>query len=125
MHKMLHKHSISFKHAFDGIKWAFSTQPNYRIHLTLSIFSIVAGYILHISYLEWIAIMTMIFIGLAMETVNTSIEKVCDAISESFNEHIKIAKDVAAGAMLLFAGGAVIVASIIFIPKFISLISGN
>ena len=58
-----------------------------------------------------------IFIGLAIETINTAVEKLADAVDMNFNEHIKIAKDVSAGAMLFFAMGAFITACIIFLPK--------
>lgn len=120
---MIRKHTISFKHAFDGVRWAFSTQPNYRIHLSLSLLSITAGLLFQISYAEWILIIFLIFLGLAIETMNSSVEKVCDAVTKEYNEHIKLSKDAAAGAMLLFATGAFIVACMIFIPKFIQLFS--
>lgn len=122
---MLRRHTISFKHAIEGIVWALKTQPNYRIHFTLSLLSVMAGFVLNISVTEWIIIIGLIFLGLAIETINSSIEKVCDAIDTNYNEHIKRAKDAAAGGMLFFACGAFIVACIIFIPKFIYLAGGN
>lgn len=119
---MLRRHTISVKHAIDGIVWAFTTQPNYRIHFFLSFLSLISGIFLQISYYEWLTIIILVFIGLTIETINTAIEKVCDAVDRTYNEHIKIAKDVAAGAMLLFAMGAIVCAYIIFIPKLILLI---
>jgi len=114
---MIKRHTISFKNAFKGMIWALQTQPNYRIHFFLSILSIVGGIVLKISYYEWLITILLITIGLAIETINTAIEEATDAIDKKQREDIRIAKDVAAGAMLFFAIGAFIIASIIFLPK--------
>lgn len=119
---MIKKHTISFKNAFSGLFWALKTQPNFKIHITLSLMSILAGYFLKISYNEFLLIITLIFIGFTIEIINTAIEETTDAIDEKWREDIKIAKDVAAGAMLFFAIGAFIVACIIFLPKISALI---
>ena len=117
MKKMLHAHRISFKNAYAGMKWAFFTQPNYRIHFLLSIISIGAGIFYSISNFEWLTIFMLITIGLVIETVNTALECTNDAITTKIKPEIKIAKDVAAGAMLIFAIGAASIAFIIFFPK--------
>jgi diacylglycerol kinase len=117
MMKRLYKHTISFKHAFDGIIWSLKTQPNYQVHLILSILAVGAGFYYQISYYEFLTIIILISVGLALETVNTAIENAADAIDTSWREDLKHTKDVAAGAMLLFAIGAFIVACIIFLPK--------
>lgn len=124
MHR-LRKHTISFQHALDGIMWAINTQPNYIIHAFLSLMSVIAALYFRVSYAEFLTLLILITVGLAIETVNTSIEKVSDAITKDFNHDIKIAKDVAAGAMFIYAIGATIIAIIIFLPKFLSLIGYN
>ena len=106
----------------DGVIWALSTQPNYRIHLFLSMLSIFAGVVLKIDYYEWLFLVMMITIGLVIETINTGLEQTTDAIDKKIREDIKIAKDVAAGAMLIYALGASVTALIIFIPKLAALI---
>ena len=55
--------------------------------------------------------------GLAIETINTAIEETTDAIDIKIREDIKIAKDVSAAAMLIYAIGATIIALMIFVPK--------
>lgn len=120
---MIRKHTISFKHAFDGLVAALSTQPNYRIHLALSLISIVGGIYFKIDYVEFLIIGVLITIGLVVETVNTAIEETCDAIDESIRPDIKIAKDTAAAAMLIFAIGSAVLAGCIFIPRIISFFS--
>lgn len=117
MKQILKHHTISFKNAFAGAKWAFSSQPNYRIHLLLSVLAIVGGWYFQIAYVEWLTIFVLIAVGLTIETINTAIEAATDSIDDAWREDIKIAKDVSAGAMLLFASGAFIIACIIFIPK--------
>ena len=116
---MIKRHTISFKNAFKGMIWALQTQPNYRIHTFLSVLSVLGGIVLKINYFEWLVITLLITIGLTIETINTAIEVTTDAIDEKWRDDIKIAKDVAAGAMLFFAIGAFIIASIIFLPKII------
>lgn len=114
---MVKKHTVSFRHAFAGLAWALKTQPNYRIHLILSTVALLGGWFLKISYNEFLIVLTLIAVGLAIETVNTAIEFATDAIDGKWREDIKLAKDVAAGAMLIFSIGALIIACIIFIPK--------
>ena len=111
------KHTISFIHAFDGLVWAFKTQPNYRFHFFLSFLSMIAGFILKIEHYEFLIILILITVGIAIETINTSIEQTADAIDTKWRNDLKNVKDIAAGAMLFFAIGAFIIAGIIFIPK--------
>ncbi|NMB84413.1 diacylglycerol kinase family protein [Candidatus Roizmanbacteria bacterium] len=118
---MIKKHTVSFINAFKGLKWALSTQPNYRIHIFLSGLAIVGGMVFKISYDQYLLIAALIFIGLTVETINTAIENTTDAIDTKWRDDIKLAKDVAAGAMLIYAIGAFAVACLIFIPKIINL----
>jgi len=119
MKKILKHHTISFKNAICGVVWAIKTQPNFRIHFILSLLAIGGGFYYQISYFEWLIILVMIFLGLTVEMINTAIESTTDAIDHQWREEIKIAKDVAAGAMLIVAVGALVVAVIIFLPKII------
>ena len=114
---MIKRHTISLKNAFAGLIWALKTQPNYRVHLFLSFLAIVGGIFFAISYSEWLTIMVLITLGFSIETINTALEATNDAIDQKWRQEIKIAKDLAAGAMLFFAIGAFIIASIIFVPK--------
>lgn len=118
----LRKHHISFKNAINGIIWAFTTQPNFKIHFTLALLALVAGLVLQITFIEMTILVLTIVFGLGVEMVNTSIESMTDLITTEYKEEAKIAKDVAAGMMLVAAVGAVIVACLIFLPRLISLI---
>jgi diacylglycerol kinase len=120
MHR-IHKHTISLKNALNGVIFCFKTQPNYQVHLFFSILALGAGFILKISYIEYFMIILLITIGLVIETINTAIEQTTDAIDTKWREDIGHAKDIAAGAMLIFAVGAIIISGIIFIPKILAL----
>ncbi|OGK35607.1 hypothetical protein A3A93_02270 [Candidatus Roizmanbacteria bacterium RIFCSPLOWO2_01_FULL_38_12] len=111
------KHFKAVRFAWNGIVWGLKTQPNYRVHILLSLITVLAGYYYGISYEEWLTVIVMMFLGFVIETVNTAIEKLGDSIDTKFNEHIKLAKDSGAGAMLIFSFGAAIIAAIIFLPK--------
>jgi diacylglycerol kinase len=87
------------------------------VHLACSVTAILGGIAFRISYAEFLIIFVLVVVGFALETVNTAIEQAADAISLEWREDLKITKDVSAGAMLFFAIGAVIIATIIFIPK--------
>lgn len=118
---MFKKHTISLKNAYNGLVWSMKTQPNYRIHLFLSLASIIGGFLLKISYFEFLLIIFLITVGLVIETINTAIEEATDAIDMKIREDIKIAKDVSAAAMLVYAIGSFIIAFIIFVPRIINL----
>ncbi|OGK14740.1 hypothetical protein A3I50_01730 [Candidatus Roizmanbacteria bacterium RIFCSPLOWO2_02_FULL_37_9] len=119
---MIKKHTFSFKNAISGIHWVIKTQSNFKIHLILSLFAIIGGFLLEISSEEFLIILTLIGIGLAIETLNTAIEEAIDAIHKDWSEEIKLAKDVSAAAMFIFAFSALLIACIIFIPKILVLV---
>lgn len=110
----LHRHTISLKHALEGVFWALKTQPNYIIHFTLGSLAIVFGLVYAISDFEWMIIVFLFAVGLAIETINSAIEQTLDCISLDRRADIKIAKDASAAAMLFFSIGATIVACLIF-----------
>jgi diacylglycerol kinase (ATP) len=106
----------SFRFAFQGIFHLIRTQHNAHIHLVLGAIAITLGIILGIGQAEWLALTIIITLVLATEGVNTAIEAVVDLASPERHPLAKIAKDVAAGTVLLTAIGAIIVGCIIFIP---------
>ncbi len=114
-------HRISFVHAWDGVRTGFNTQPNFKIHLALSMLAVFLGLTLGISRLEWVIVILTISLGLAIELINTAIEYTIDLLTQEYHLLAKYAKDTAAGAMLIFAFLSLIIAAIIFIPKIISL----
>ena len=119
---LIRRHHISFKNAISGVIWAFSTQPNFRIHFILSGLALILGFLLKVTFVEMTIIVLTICFGLGVEMTNTAIESMTDLITTEYRQNAKIAKDVAAGMMLVVAVGAVLVASLIFLPKIADLL---
>lgn len=111
-----------FKNAFDGIFQTIQTERNFRIQLVIAILVIVASIFFRITTLEWIVLTITIFIVLALELMNTAVEKVVDLVTAKYHPLAKIAKDSAAASVLIFSIGAAIIGCIIFVPKIIELL---
>ena len=112
----------SFKYALTGIVTSFKTERNMKIHMLVMILVIIVGMILKISALDWIILVIMFALVISAELFNTTIETVVDMITMEKNEKAKVAKDVAAGAVLVLAIASVVVGLIIFIPKILNFI---
>ena len=121
MEKLLSQHHISFKNAFAGLWWAISTQPNFKVHFTLSIIALFLSWYLDLSRIEVVIIVFTIVLGLSSEMVNTALESMTDLITTEWRKEAKIAKDVAAGMMLTVALGSIVVSALIFVPKLVAL----
>ena len=113
----------SFGYAFDGLKYAFKYEQNIIVHLIATIIVAIAGFLLQISLFEWIIIVMAVGLVVATELINTSIEAIVDLSCNEINSLAKIAKDTAAGVVLVFAITAAIVGLIIFVPKIIELVN--
>lgn len=114
---------VSFKYAWCGINYAFQTQRNFRIHVSLGTLAICLGVFLHLSPGELAAIVLTSGLVLVMELINTAIESVVDlAVKQTYHELAKVAKDCAAGAVLVSAIAAVLVAAVLLLPRLIVLI---
>ena len=107
----------SFKYAFDGIYTGIKEEQNMKIHITIMILVIIFGIMLKISNAEWIICIILFGLVISMELINTAIENTVDLITKEKNEQAKIAKDVAAGAVLVSAIASAIIGLIIFVPK--------
>lgn len=116
----LHQHTISFKHALDGVIYTFKTQPNFQVHIIFAILAVLAGLYFHITSAEWSVIIFIIGLVLITEMINTSIESVVDLHTEKFHELAKTAKDVSAGMVLVTAIIAVLTGLLIFLPHFLA-----
>ncbi|HLF29290.1 MAG TPA: diacylglycerol kinase family protein [Anaerolineae bacterium] len=107
---------ISFRFAFEGMRYIFRTQPNAWIHAAISLVVIAAGFWVGLSRIEWaILVVTMAVVWVA-EFVNTAVEAVVDLATIERHPLAKIAKDAAAGGVLVAAILAVIVGLLILGP---------
>ena len=111
----------AWKKGFSGIAHGFKTQRNLKIQLVAGIVVIILGIILKISNAEWAILMLSVFLVLGTEMMNTAVEAAVDLCTEEYHEKAKIAKDVAAGAVVLTALNAVIVSYFLFADKIVQL----
>ena len=109
----------SFKYAGIGILQAYIGEQNLKIHTVIAVLVILAGFILKITYLEWIACLILIGLVLMAEFFNTAIEYVVDLASPDFHPLAKSAKDTASAGVLMMAIISAIIGLIIFIPHII------
>ncbi len=108
---------ISFKYAWAGVSYAFQTQRNFRIHIGVGTLAIILAVFLHLRPVEMAVIGLTSGLVLVMELLNTAIESVVDlTVKQSYHELAKIAKDCAAGAVLVSALAAVLVAGALLLP---------
>lgn len=113
----------SFGYAFEGIFTCIRKERNMKIHCVVSVLVIIAGILLNISAVEWCICLVLFGLVMSLELVNTAVEAVVDLVTQEYRPLAKIAKDTAAGAVLVAAIMAAIAGCIIFVPKLISLIS--
>jgi diacylglycerol kinase (ATP) len=101
-------------HAFTGIRKAAHRERNFRIQIILGITAVAACIVFQVDSWHFLAVVLSIFFVLAMELVNTAVEAVIDLVCKNqVHPLAKIAKDAAAGAVLLASFQAVIVAGLV------------
>lgn len=108
----------SFKYAIEGIISSFKTERNMKIHISAMIIVIICGILLKLDKIEWCIIIIAIVTVISAELFNTAIETVVDMMSPEKNEKAKLAKDIAAGGVLVIAIGSAIIGLIIFKSHF-------
>jgi diacylglycerol kinase (ATP) len=106
----------SVNHAIHGILEMIKGQHNAWVHAVATLCVAIAGSIFQVSTSEWCLLVLAIVAVWVAEALNTAFEFLCDVASPEFHPLVKKSKDVAAGAVLLSAIGAVIIGLIIFIP---------
>ena len=107
----------SFRYAWAGISYAFTTQRNFRVHTGLGIAAMILCWALRVSTVEIAVICLTIGAVLVMEILNTALESLVDlTVGQTYHELAKVAKDCAAGAVLMAAIVALLIAALIFIP---------
>ncbi|EHL73734.1 MULTISPECIES: diacylglycerol kinase family protein [Bacillus] len=116
----VHRLKRSFSFAFGGIGTAWK-EANFKIHVMAAFLTTAAGFAFQLSKWEWM-ILLLLFAGMfALEMVNTAIEKIVDLATQDYHPLAKEAKDLAAGAVLVYAIFAVVIGMIIFLPKWFRL----
>ena len=104
----------SFNYAFEGIIHVLRTQRNLRIHFVAAVLVFAAAIAVGVTRLQLIALVLAIAFVLVAEMLNTAIEGVIDVSTTSFDPNAKLAKDIAAGAVLISSITAVAVGYLVF-----------
>jgi len=107
----------SFGYAFRGLFYAFKTQTNFKVHCFATIFAVLLGLYVKLSFSEWLWIALAIAMVLILELLNTAIEVLVDFISPEQHPKAGAIKDLSAGAVLVAALLALTIGSFIFLPK--------
>lgn len=111
----------SFRNAFKGFKIQLK-QFNFRLMILIAFLAIILGLLLKISYFEWLILLVIISLILALETFNTTIEMVLDYLEPNFSNKIGMIKDLAASGVVIAVFASLIIGFLIFFPKIISLL---
>lgn len=112
----------SITYAVRGIRIMLASQHNAWIHAAATIIVVAAGVLLRLSWAEWCWIVLAIVAVWTAEALNTAFEFLTDVASPNFHPIAGKAKDVAAGAVLLSAIGAVVIGGLVFGPKLFALL---
>jgi undecaprenol kinase len=107
----------SFSHALSGISLTVIQERNMRIHVFVAVMVIAASFWFSLNPLEWLFVLLCIGGMFALEMMNTAIEKVVNLVTMELHPLAKQAKDIAAGAVFIYAILSVVVGLIIFLPK--------
>ena len=112
------KLNYSFKYAFEGIITTIKEERNMFIHFLIAIIVVITGIYVRLSLNEWLICLLLFALVFSLELINTAIENTVDLVTTKRNKKAKLAKDAAAGAVLIAAIFASIIGIIIFLPKF-------
>lgn len=92
-------------------------EQNIRFHVLAAMVVVLSGLLTGLSYEEWLIVILLIGGMMALEMVNSAIERVVDLATPGLHPLAKQAKDMAAGAVLVFAAASAIIGLLIFLPK--------
>jgi len=116
---MINRIVRKFNYAFKGLKIAITTDNSFKIHFIFVLPVIASGFYLNFNHLEWIIIVLSIGIVLIAELFNTSIEYLVKMFTDEYHELAEKLLDISAGAVLMSALMAIIIALFVYIPHFV------
>ena len=107
----------AFNAAIEGILYTFKSERNMKIHYCLAVVVLIISLFFDLTKVEMLLLIFAITLVVISEMFNTAIEKTIDMITEEYNPLAKIAKDVAAGGVLIATLNSVVVGYILFYDK--------
>ncbi|MDG2992264.1 diacylglycerol kinase family protein [Candidatus Synechococcus calcipolaris G9] len=122
-YRIAHTLFSSFGYAWSGVQYAFQTQRNFRIHTLMATVALSLAGFLRLSGIEIALIGVTIAAVMGLELLNTAVEAVVDlTVGNRYHDLARVAKDCAAGAVLLAAFASVFVAAILILPPLVQMI---
>jgi diacylglycerol kinase (ATP) len=118
MIQFIKKRILSFIPAFKGLFWLFKNEANAQVHIIATIVVIIAGFYFKIDQKDWLILCFAIGLVISAEALNTSIEKLVDLLHPQKHQQAGLVKDLAAAGVLIASMVAVVIAALVFIPKF-------
>lgn len=113
----------SLEFALTGIRTVFAEERNMRSHVIIGFLAVIVGFVFRLTQMEWLWLLLAVFLVWVVEIINTVFENVVDMVTDfHFHPIGKKIKDMAAGAVLLTSGFALLVGLIIFLPKVWSIV---
>ncbi|MFC4800837.1 diacylglycerol kinase family protein [Neobacillus sp. GCM10023253] len=111
----------TFAYAIEGIVTALKHERNMRFHAISAVIVIAFGLFFSITKIEWLFILVSIGGMFSLELLNTAIERVVDLVTNEYKPLAKQAKDIAAGAVFIFAIITLVIGIVIFLPYVLEL----
>ncbi|MCH6266513.1 diacylglycerol kinase family protein [Neobacillus citreus] len=111
----------TFTYAIEGIVTALKHERNMRFHAISAVIVIAFGLFFSITKIEWLFILVSIGGMFSLELLNTAIERVVDLVTNEYKPLAKQAKDIAAGAVFIFAIITLVIGIVIFLPYVLEL----
>lgn len=111
----------SFKYAWEGIRVAYTEERNIRKHVYSTIIVFVLGFLFSFNTKEYLWLTMACFIVIFSELINTIFENLVDLVTNEYHPLAKKVKDIAAGTVLISSFFAVVIGTLLFLPKILSL----
>jgi diacylglycerol kinase (ATP) len=110
------KNSVdSFRHALNGVLLSFKTQRHLRVHFIVAVLVLIAGFVWRLPRAELLILIGAISLVILAELLNTALETVVDLVTTDYHPLAKVAKDVAAGAVLVASVNAALIGVLLFL----------
>ncbi len=106
-----------FGHAFRGIGHVLASQRNAQVQTAVGAVVLGAAALFRVSPVEWALLLLVVGVVLALEAMNTALEAAVDLATDEYREQARVAKDSAAGAVLLAALSSIAVGVAVFVPR--------
>jgi undecaprenol kinase len=113
------------KYAFQGIRASYGAEPHLRFHFLAAMVVVTVAAYFQFSRMEWITLLITISFVLSMELLNTAVERAVDVASPDIHPLAKLAKDAAAGAVLVASIFAVIIGVLLFYPYIVEMMKSR